>query len=58
MISIVHMLLRIVGYSLGQIAWTDSASSYKYKVQRSIACMNLLLRAARDEILPRQTADR
>jgi GT2 family glycosyltransferase len=57
-ISIVHMLLRIVGYSLGQIAWTDSASSYKYKVQRSIACLNMLSRAARDEILPRQTANR
>ena len=58
LISIVHMLLRIVGYSLRQVVGKGDVSSCKYKVERSIECLKLLARAAMDDILPRQTADR
>lgn len=57
-ISIVHMLLRIAGYSLRQIVRADDALSCKFKVKRSIECLKLLSRAAWDSILPRQTTDR
>lgn len=56
-ISIVHMMLRIIGYSLRQLVGGD-VSSYRYKVRRSIECLKLLSRAVREQITPRQTADR
>jgi len=52
LVSIVHMLLRVAGFSLRRRLGRGDASASRYRVERSIACLKLLWRPAKRPVLP------